>query len=79
LAVSWRVSLTKGTIMVECDWFFLSQDRSRREATLDERSIPALGDGKYYDGKNYEVAIVVTDRVGKPNPLVVAVEWLPKK
>jgi hypothetical protein len=60
---------------MDCDWIFVSQDRSREEVTLAEPNLPQLGDGKIRAGKGFEVMLVVTNRVAQPNPTVVAFEF----
>jgi len=63
---------------MDCDWVFVSQDRSRQEVTLQESAIPRLGEGKVYAGKGYEVILVVEKRITQPNPLVLAFEFVQK-
>ena len=61
--------------MMNCDWIFLGT-KTRQEATLQEPAVPALGDGKFHNNVGYEVRVVVTNRVGNDNPLVIATEIL---
>ena len=61
---------------MDCDWIFLSQDRSREEVTLKEAALPQVGNGKIRKNKGYEVVLVVTNRVAQPNPTVVAFEFV---
>lgn len=59
---------------MDCDWIFVNADRTRIEATLQEPDLPQTGNGKVYKNKGYEVVAVVTNRITKPNPTVIAVE-----
>lgn len=59
---------------MDCDWIFLSKD-AREEVTLNEKVLPSLKDGKNYNGTGYEVQLVVTNRIGDKNPLVLAVRF----
>jgi hypothetical protein len=64
---------------MDCDWIFVNQGRSRQEVTLHEQTLPDPGDGKIHDGRGYEVVYVVTDRVTRNNPAVIAVEFPPRQ
>ena len=48
-----------------CDWLFVNQDRSRLTVTLQEPTLPQLGEGKPYGGRGYEVVLVVTNRIAE--------------
>jgi hypothetical protein len=63
---------------MDCDWIFINLDRSRQKATLNEPTLPTVGNGKHHGSKGYEVAVVITGRTTTPNPAVIAFEFPPR-
>jgi hypothetical protein len=63
---------------MDCDWIFIRLDHSRQEATLNEPTLPVVGDGKHHGGQSYEVVAVIAGRTTTPNPAVIAVEFPPR-
>ena len=61
---------------MDCDWIFVSQDRTQKQVTLQEMTLPQLGDGKAHDERHYEVVFVGEKLVSRPNAVVVAVEFV---
>ncbi|MGY0792784.1 hypothetical protein [Azospirillum argentinense] len=59
---------------MNCDWIFLDKDGTRTGVTLQEPTLPVVGNGKSYNQKNYRVVLVGTNRVISANPLVIGEE-----
>ncbi len=61
---------------MECDWVFLNQDKTTDRVTLNEASLPSIGDGKAHASRGYQVLFTATNLVSNPNPIILAFEHL---